>query len=86
MQPKPDYTIFVRSDAEKATSRLLERERTAGEASEVPESFVRQYVSELTAQYDDYVAKGLIISDIIVSSDEETADDVTRRILQTIPY
>jgi len=85
VQPKPDYTIFVRSGAEKATSRLFERERMAGEASEVPESFVRQYVSELTDWYDDYVVRDLIKPNMIVNTDEETADEVTQRILQTIP-
>lgn len=84
VQPKPDYTIFVRSDAEKATLRLLQRDRMAGEAREVPESFVSQYVSELTSRYDDYVAKGLIRPDMRVSSDEESVDEITKKILQAI--
>lgn len=84
--PKPDCTAFVRCSVEKATSRLLERERKAGKASEVPESFVQQYVSELAGRYEDYVARDLIKPDIIVNTDEETVDEVTQRILHTIPH
>jgi deoxyadenosine/deoxycytidine kinase len=81
--PKPDFTVFIRCGVEEATSRLLERERMNGEAREVPESFVQQYVLELTDRYDDYVAKGLIRPNIIVNDGENT-NEVIQRILQAI--
>lgn len=86
MLPKPDCTVFVRCKVETATSRLLERECLAGEAREVPESFVRQYVLELAGRYDDYVARDIIKADMIVNSDEETLEVAAQKILQTIPH
>lgn len=83
--PKPDCTVFIRSDVEKATSRLIEREHLAGEAREVPENFVRQYVMELSACYENFVARGVIQPDLVMSSDKDTAHDLVQRILQRIP-